>query len=57
VSYNAGGINTASSRMRFEIKNILVYFEKRSSLLQRWRYSCKLKSRRIGSCCQEIWSI
>jgi hypothetical protein len=30
-------------------KNILYYFEKRSSLLQRLRCSWKLKSRRIGS--------
>jgi hypothetical protein len=34
---------------RSENKNILFYFEKRSSLLQRWRCSCKFKSRRIGS--------
>jgi hypothetical protein len=32
----------------FEIINILFHFEKRSSLLQRWRFSCKFKSCRIG---------
>jgi hypothetical protein len=35
--------------VRFESTNILFYFEERSSLLQRWRCSCKFKSRRIGS--------
>jgi hypothetical protein len=34
ASYNATG-----SLARFENKNILYYFEKRSSLLQRWRCS------------------
>jgi hypothetical protein len=34
---------------RFGNKNILLNSEKRSSLLQRWRCSCKFKSRRIGS--------
>jgi hypothetical protein len=28
--------NTTSSLLHFEIKNIFLYFEKRSSLLQRW---------------------
>jgi hypothetical protein len=37
--------------VRFENKNILFYFEKRSSLLQRWLCSCKFKSRRLGSWC------
>jgi hypothetical protein len=40
VSYNATG-----SLARFENKNILFYYEKRSSLLQHWRCSCNLKSR------------
>jgi MFS family permease len=31
------------------LKQIFFYFEKRSSLLQRWRCSCKCQSRRIGS--------
>jgi hypothetical protein len=39
--------NTTSSLARFENKNIIFYFEKRSSLLQRW-CCCKFKSRRIG---------
>jgi hypothetical protein len=38
------------SLARFENRNILFYFEKLSSLQQRWRCSCKLKIRRIGSC-------
>jgi hypothetical protein len=33
----------------FENKHILFYFEKCSSLLLRWRCSCKFKSHRIGS--------
>jgi hypothetical protein len=52
VSYNASVVNFNSatgSLARFENKNILFYFEKRSSLLQRWRCSCKFKNRRIGS--------
>jgi hypothetical protein len=47
VSYNASGVkiyNTTGSQMRFENKNIFFYFEKRCSLLQRWRFSCKSKS-------------
>jgi hypothetical protein len=50
--YNASVVNfynATGSRARFENKNILFYFEKRSSLLQRWRCSCKFKNRRIGS--------
>jgi hypothetical protein len=35
--------------VRFEINNILFYFEKRSSLLQLWRCSCKFKSCKIVS--------
>jgi hypothetical protein len=35
--------------MRFENKNIFMHFETRSILLQRWRCSCKFRSRRIGS--------
>jgi hypothetical protein len=38
ASYNATG-----SLARFENNNILFYFEKRSSLLQRQRCSCKFK--------------
>jgi hypothetical protein len=38
------------SLARFENKNILFFFENRSSPLQRWRCAvCKFKSRRIGS--------
>jgi hypothetical protein len=33
--------NATSSLARFEIKDIFFYFEKRASLLQRWRCSCK----------------
>jgi hypothetical protein len=33
----------------FQNLKIFFYFEKRSSLLQRWRCSCKFKIRRIGS--------
>jgi hypothetical protein len=39
--------NAMGSPACFENKNISFYFEKRSSLLQRWRCSCKFKSRRI----------
>jgi hypothetical protein len=49
--YNASVVkfyNATGSSGRFENKNILFYFEKRSTL-QRWRCSCKLKSRRIDS--------
>jgi hypothetical protein len=57
VSYNAIACkiyNAAGSLARFVNKNILFYFEKRSSLLQRWRCSCKFKSRRICSCDREL---
>jgi hypothetical protein len=50
--YNASVVNfynAMGSLARFENKNILFYFVKRSSLLQRWRCICKLKNRRIGS--------
>jgi hypothetical protein len=50
--YNASDVNfynATGSPARFENKNILFYFEKRSSLLQRWRCSCKFRGRRIGS--------
>jgi hypothetical protein len=50
--YNARVVNfynATGSPARFENKNILFYFDKRSSLLQRWRCSCEFKSRRIGS--------
>jgi hypothetical protein len=41
--------NATISLACLENKNILFYFEKRSSSLQRWRCSSKFKSRRIGS--------
>jgi hypothetical protein len=50
--YNASVVNfynATGSLARFENKNILFYFEKRSSLQQRWRCSFKFKNRRIGS--------
>jgi hypothetical protein len=39
ASYNASVVkfSITGSLARFEYKNILFYFEKRSSLLQRWR--------------------
>jgi hypothetical protein len=41
---------SATSRLvRFEIKIKILPLEKRSSLLQRWRYGCKFQSGRIGS--------
>jgi hypothetical protein len=46
ASYNASVVNfynATGSLARLENKNILFYFEKRCSLLQRWRCSCKLK--------------
>jgi hypothetical protein len=50
--------NATGSLARFENKkkNILFYIEPSSSLLQRWRCSCKFESRRIGSrfCLQDI---
>jgi hypothetical protein len=52
LSYNASVVNfynATGSLARFGNKNILFYFEKRCRLLQRWRCSCKLKNRRIGS--------
>jgi hypothetical protein len=61
ASYNASVVNfynATGSLSRFENKNILLYFEKCSSLLQRWRCRCKFKNRRIGSRClqgHEIW--
>jgi hypothetical protein len=51
ASYNASVVNfynATGSLARFENKNILWYFEKRSSLLQCWRCSCILKNRRIA---------
>jgi hypothetical protein len=44
--YNASVVNfynTTNSLARFKNKNILFYFETRSSLLQRWRCNCKFK--------------
>jgi hypothetical protein len=52
ASYNASIVNFyngTGSLAHFKNKNILFYFEKCSRLLQRWRCSCKLKNRRIGS--------
>jgi hypothetical protein len=52
ASHNASVVNsynTTSSLARSEIKSIFLFFEKRSSLLQRWRRSCKFGSRGIGS--------
>jgi hypothetical protein len=52
ASYNASAViiyNAAGSLARFENNNIIFSFEKRSSLLQRWRCSCKLKNSRISS--------
>jgi hypothetical protein len=52
LSYNASVVNiynATSSLVRFEIKNIFFCFEKRSSLPQRWRCSCKFQSRSTGS--------
>jgi hypothetical protein len=46
VIYNASVVNfynATGSLARFKKKNILFYYVKRSSLLQRWRCSCKLK--------------
>jgi hypothetical protein len=57
ASYNASVVNFyngTGSLVRFEKK--LFYFEKRSRLLQRWRCSCKLKNRRIGSRSRRIGS-
>jgi hypothetical protein len=54
LSYNASVVkvyNATCSLERFKNKNIFFCFEKRCSLLQRWRCSCKFKSRRIGSWC------
>jgi hypothetical protein len=41
--------NPKTNIKRFANKNIFFYFEKRSSLLQRWRCGCKFRSRRSGS--------
>jgi hypothetical protein len=52
TSYNASVVNfynATGSLARFENINILFCFEKRSSLLQRWRCGCKFKSRKIGT--------
>jgi hypothetical protein len=54
ASYNASVVNfynATGSLARFENKNIIFYFSKHSSLLQRWRCSWKFKNRRIGSRC------
>jgi hypothetical protein len=51
VIYNASVVNfynAMGSLARFENKNILFCFEKRSSPLQRWRCSCKFKNHGIG---------
>jgi hypothetical protein len=46
VCYNDGVVkicNATSSLLHFDNKNIFIYSKKRSSLLQRWRCSCKFK--------------
>jgi hypothetical protein len=51
-SYNASVVNfynATGSLASFEMKNIFFHFEKCSSLLQRWRCSCKFKYCRFGS--------
>jgi hypothetical protein len=50
--YNASVVifySATGSLARFENKNISSYLKKRSSLLQRWRCTCKFKKRRIGT--------
>jgi hypothetical protein len=50
--YNASVVKnyiTTDSLARFESEKKIFYFEKRSSLHQRWRCSCKIKNNRIGS--------
>jgi hypothetical protein len=52
ASYNASAVNfynATGSLARFETKIMFFFFEKRSSLLQRWRCSSKFNSRRIAS--------
>jgi hypothetical protein len=52
MSYNTSVVffyNATGSQGHFENKHIFFPFQKRSSLLQRWRCSFKLKNRRIGS--------
>jgi hypothetical protein len=53
ASYNASVVNfynATDNLARFENKNILFYFENAVAYyIQRWRCSCKFKSRRIGS--------
>jgi hypothetical protein len=53
ASYSASVVNfynATGSLVRFINKNtFFLYSKKRSSLLQRWRCSCKFESRRIGS--------
>jgi hypothetical protein len=39
----------SADKLPLHQKNIFFYFEKRSSLQQRWRCSCKFRSLRIGS--------
>jgi hypothetical protein len=59
--YNAGAViiyTAVSSLVRFKNRNIFFYFKKHSTLLQRWRCSCKFRRRRIGSwlsCVQAGW--
>jgi hypothetical protein len=45
VIYNASAViinNATVSLVRSEDNNTFFYFEKRTSLLQRWHWSCKL---------------
>jgi hypothetical protein len=58
ASYNASAVkfySATSSLVRFENRFFFFYFEKCSSLLQRWRCSCKFKNRRIGSRMEVIY--
>jgi hypothetical protein len=45
------------SLARFWNKNYFSLTQKRSSLLQRWRFSCKFQSRRIGSYLIYCWRL
>jgi hypothetical protein len=53
ASYNASAVkiyNATNTLVRFKNKKYyLLQRKKRSSLLQRWRCRCKLRSRMIGS--------
>jgi hypothetical protein len=58
ASYNASVVkfyNAMGSLARLNFYLFIFFFEKRYSLLQRWRCSCKFKNRRIG--CMELKQI